>query len=161
MREFMHENSRANGIFPFQRFSNFVDIVVLASGLWGNFLFFFFLKKQFSNVYFSAKETEHEHGRGIEKGRQRIRSRLRAVSCQHRARYGVWTHKLRDHDLSSSRTLNQLSHPGAPREFFKVMEMFYISRAVMFIWVYGFVKIHWTYTQYVYVSLYIYHTPIN
>ena len=59
-------------------------------------------------------ETECEWVRGREKGRHRIQSRLQAPSCQHRARRGARTHGLWDHDLSWSRTLNRLSHPGAP-----------------------------------------------
>ena len=69
---------------------------------------FFF---NFFNVYLFL--IEHEWGRGRERGRPRIRSRLQALSCQHRARRGARTHRLRDHDLSRSRTLNRLSHPGA------------------------------------------------
>ena len=42
---------------------------------------------------------------------------LQALSCQHRARHGAWTHDLQNHDLSRSRTLNPLSHPGAPAHF--------------------------------------------
>ena len=61
------------------------------------------------------RETEHEQGRGRERGRPRIRSRLQAPSCQHRARHGARSHKPWDGDLSWSRTLNWLSHPGAPR----------------------------------------------
>ena len=53
-----------------------------------------------------------------EGGRHRIWSRLQALSCQHRAPCGAWTHELRDHDLSRSRTLNRLSHPGAPSYLF-------------------------------------------
>ena len=55
-----------------------------------------------------------EWRRGTERGRHRIQSRLQALSCQHRDRRGAQTHKLQDHDLSQSRTLNQLSHPGTP-----------------------------------------------
>ena len=51
--------------------------------------------------------------RGREREADRIRSRLQALSCQHRARRGARAHRLRDHDLSQSRMLNQLSHPGA------------------------------------------------
>ena len=53
-----------------------------------------------------------------QRGRHRIRSRLRAPSCRHRARCGAWTHKLWDHDLNRSRMLNRLSHPGAPKNHF-------------------------------------------
>ena len=51
----------------------------------------------------------------IERGRHRIRSRFQALSCQHRARHGAQTHEPWDHDLSRSRKLNRLSHPGTPR----------------------------------------------
>ena len=34
-------------------------------------------------------ETEDEQGRGKETGRHRIRSRLQALSCQHRAQRGL------------------------------------------------------------------------
>ena len=50
-----------------------------------------------------------------ERGRDRIWSRLQALSRQHRARCGTQTHELWDHDLSRSWMLNQLSHPGTPR----------------------------------------------
>ena len=60
------------------------------------------------------REKVHKQGRSRERGRHRIRSWLQALSCQHRAEHGARTQEERDHDLSSSRTLNQLSHPGAP-----------------------------------------------
>ena len=56
-----------------------------------------------------------EKGRGRERGRYRIGSRLQALSHQPRARWGARTRRLRDRDLSWSRTLNRLNHPGAPR----------------------------------------------
>ena len=68
----------------------------------------------FFNVYLLLRDTEREQGRGRERGRHRIWSRLQVLSSQHRAWCGARTHKLRDHDLSWSRSLNQLSHPGAP-----------------------------------------------
>ena len=49
-----------------------------------------------------------------EGGRHRIRSRLQAPSCQHRARRGARIHGPQDYDLSQSRMLNRLSHPGVP-----------------------------------------------
>ena len=58
--------------------------------------------------------TEHECGRGRERGRHRIWSRFQALSCQHRAQHGARTHGLWDHDLSQSWMLNRLSYPGAP-----------------------------------------------
>ena len=63
------------------------------------------------------RETEHEQGRDRERGKHRIKSRLQALSCQHRAWCRARTHKLWDCDLSQSWTLNQLSHPRAPLMF--------------------------------------------
>ena len=79
-------------------------------------ILFIYLKKNFFNVYFIF-ETERDRawtGRGRERGRHRIWNRLQALSHQPRARRGAQTHRLRDHDLSGSRPLNRLSHPGAP-----------------------------------------------
>ena len=76
-----------------------------------------FFYKSFFNVLFifeRERETECEQVSGRERGRHRIRSRLVAPSCQHRARYGAWTHELWEHDLSQSWMLNRLSHPGTP-----------------------------------------------
>ena len=53
-------------------------------------------------------------GRVTERGGHRIQSRLQAPSCQPRAQCGAQTHGLPDHDLSRSRTLSRLSHPGDP-----------------------------------------------
>ena len=64
------------------------------------------------------RETEHEQRRGRERGRHRIWSRLQALSYQHRVRHGAQTPEPWDHDLSRSRSLNRLSHPGAPVKFF-------------------------------------------
>ena len=71
-------------------------------------------------LFILETETEHEQGKGRERerGRHGIRSRLRAPSCQHRAWRGARTHEPRDHDLSRSRTLKWLSHPGTPRRSF-------------------------------------------
>ena len=64
------------------------------------------------------RETERDRawmGEGQrERGRHRIQNRLQALSCQHRAWRGARTHESWDHGLSWSRTLNRLSHPGAP-----------------------------------------------
>ena len=65
-------------------------------------------------IYFWERETEREQGRSRERRRHRIQSRLQALSCQHRAQLGAQTHKLWDHDLTCSRMLNWLSHPGSP-----------------------------------------------
>ena len=53
---------------------------------WGVY-FFLFKKKFFFNVYLflGQRETEHERGRGRERGRHRIGNRLQALSHQPRA----------------------------------------------------------------------------
>ena len=66
------------------------------------------------------RETEHEQGRGRERGRHRIGNRLQAPSSLHRAGYQARTPGVWDHDLSRSRTLNRLSHPGAPIYLFLI-----------------------------------------
>ena len=58
------------------------------------------------------RERKRERAGG---GADRIRNRLQALSCQHRAWCGAQTHKPWDHDLSQSQMLNRLSHPGALR----------------------------------------------
>ena len=65
------------------------------------FLCFFFLIF-FSNVYLflGQRDTEHERGRGRERGRHRIGNRLQALSHQPRARRGAQTHGPRDRDLA-------------------------------------------------------------
>lgn len=79
------------------------------------FEYFNLFKKHFLTVF--KRERVCEQGRGRERGRLRIRSRLQALSCQHRAWCRAWTHEPWDHDLSRSCMLNQLSHPGTPRVF--------------------------------------------
>ena len=79
-------------------------------------------------IYFwgREKETEHKQGRGSERGRHRIQSRLQAPSHQYRARSRVRTHEPWDHELSQSLTLNRLSHQGAPTFFFfKFIDLFW------------------------------------
>ena len=71
--------------------------------------------KKFFNVYFWERGRQSmSAGRGRERAKHRIRSRLQTLSCEHRARCGSQTHRLQDHDLNQSRMLNWLSHPGAP-----------------------------------------------
>ena len=79
---------------------------------WGSLSIFF-------NVYWFLREREREcvSGEGAEKETQNPKpapsSELSAQSPR-----GARTHGPRDHDLSRSRTLNQLSHPGAPVVYF-------------------------------------------
>ena len=69
----------------------------------------------FLNVCLFLRERKRQSvsGGGEERG-DRIWNRLQALSCQHRAQCGARTHEPWDHDLSRSRTLNRLSHTGAP-----------------------------------------------
>ena len=68
-------------------------------------MFIFFLRERQTDI---AREGQRE------RRRHRIWSRLQALSCQHRAQCGAWTHELWDHDLRWRQTLNQLSHSGTP-----------------------------------------------
>ena len=82
------------------------------------FIFLFIFERE------RERERERESERAWvgeeqrERGRHRERGSLQALSCQDRAWRGAWTHELRDHDLSPSRMLNQLSHPGTPHVYF-------------------------------------------
>ena len=68
-------------------------------------------------IYFWEREGERwsANGEGVERQgdtESEAGSRLWAVRTESGCR--AWTHETRDHDLSWSRTLNCLSHPGAP-----------------------------------------------
>ena len=62
------------------------------------------------------RQRQSVSGGGSEREGDRIWSRFQALRCLHRAQHGAWTHKPWDHDLSQSRMLHWLSHPGAPRK---------------------------------------------
>ena len=72
------------------------------------------LFKIFFNVYFWERERQSASRGGAEREGETVWSKLQALSCQHRAQHGAWTHKLWDHELSGSQEPNRLSHPGAP-----------------------------------------------
>ena len=99
-------NNRADFSLPL---SNFATPLRILNWLHLVSMYFYFL-----NVCLFLRETECERGRGRERGRHRIGSRLWALSCQYRARCRSRTHEPWDHDLSQIWTLNRLSHPGAP-----------------------------------------------
>ena len=101
------------GVFTLPRNTKRNDSYHVLTALLGTCVVVFFFNYLMFLFIFET-EREHEQGRGRERGRHRIRSRLRALSRQHRTRRGARIHELRDHDLSQSWTLNQLSHPGAP-----------------------------------------------
>ena len=85
-----------------------VCTVVKNLGEYGLRVFFFFcFFNFFSNVYLflGQRNTEHEQGRGKERGRHRIGNRVQALSHQPRARRGARTHGPRDHDLAEVRRL--------------------------------------------------------
>ena len=79
---------------------------------------FYLLKKIFLTFIHFWRDRQSMSGKGAERGRHRIQSRLQALSCQHRARRGARTHELWDHDLSRSWTLNRLSYPDTPLYLF-------------------------------------------
>ena len=67
------------------------------------------------NVYLFLKERQNVKGGGAERERDtesEAGSRLLAVHTG--PKHGAQTHKPRNHDLSQSQKLNQLSHPGTP-----------------------------------------------
>ena len=56
-----------------------------------NFEGFYLKKIKYLFNFLRDRETECKLGRGRERGRHRIRSRLQALSCQHRAQCGAQT----------------------------------------------------------------------
>ena len=94
-------------------------------------------RKKFFNVYSWERDRHSVSGEGQrEGGRHRIPRKLQALSWHLRSLCRVQTHRLRDHDLSQSRTLNQLSHPGAhnKRKFLKDADLVYQIRRCFFKW---------------------------
>ena len=86
--------------------------VLIVSHKENNSFFFFLLF--FKNFYVKEGKTECEQGRGRERGRQRIWSRLQALSRQHRPWCRPNPQTARSWP-SWSQMLNRLSHPGAPK----------------------------------------------
>ena len=77
--------------------------------------YFFFIFFQRFYLFLGQRETEHERGRGRERGRHRIGNRLQALSHQPRARCGARTPGPRDRDLAeigrSTDCATQAPHP--------------------------------------------------
>ena len=99
---------------------SFIFLCTLLNARWHRVLLLIFLicmsvSYFFIFMFILERWTEHEWGRGRERGRHRIWSRLQVPSCQHRAWCGAWTHELWDHDLSRSWMPNPVSHSGAPK----------------------------------------------
>ena len=66
---------------------------------------------------FTLKERQRvSGGRGRDRETQNP-EQLQALRCQHRVRCGARTHEPEDRDLSRSRPLNRVSHPGASQIF--------------------------------------------
>ena len=87
--------------FRVLKFHHYINPLWSAKLFHNHYLFFF-------NVYLFLRER---WGHGVAKrGGQRIWSKLYVDS---RAWWRAWIHKLWDHDLSRSWTLNWLSHQGA------------------------------------------------
>ena len=64
------------------------------------FYIFFLIFFQRFYLFLGQRETEHERGRGRQRGTHRIGNRLQALSHQPRARRGARTHGQRDRDLA-------------------------------------------------------------
>ena len=70
-------------------------------------------------IYFWETMSAHTYMRVGEEQREREAEDLKCtLHWQQRAWCRAWTHKLWDHCLSQSRTLNPLCHPGAPKIHF-------------------------------------------
>ena len=85
------------------------------------YLFIYLFKKNFFfNVYLflGQRETEHERGRGRERGRHRIGNRLQALSHKPRARHGARIHRPQDHDLAEVGRLTDCATQAPPYVFF-------------------------------------------
>ena len=72
-------------------------------------------------LFLIDRERQSTSGGGAEREEDRIRSRLQALSCQHRAWCGVRTHEWWDSDLSPSQTLTRWSEP--PRHSHKFVPL--------------------------------------
>ena len=69
----------------------------------------------FTFIYFWETERQSTIGGGAEREKETQNPKQAPGSgCQRRARHGARTHKPWYHDLSQSRMLKQLSHPGTP-----------------------------------------------
>ena len=65
-------------------------------------------------IYFEREREKYEWGKGREKGRQRIPSRLRAVSTEPNAGLNLMNREIMTWAEIKSQMPNWLSHQGAP-----------------------------------------------
>ena len=91
-------------------------MIILFSFICCVFLNFF---STFFILFLGQRETEHERGRGRERGRHRIGNRLQAPSHQPGARRGAPTHGPRDCDLAEVGRLTDCA-TQAPHRFNQV-----------------------------------------
>ena len=98
---------------------SFCSCPVLVFKSWPTWAFLFFFYYFFHFYMYLFLRDRAQVGEGQRK--RETQNRKQAPGCEpsaHRARRGARTHGPRDRDLSRSRTLNRLRHPGAPRLFF-------------------------------------------
>ena len=76
------------------------------------YVYLFYLKN-FMFIYFweTGKKKDKSWAGEEQREGDRIRSRLQALSCQHRSQHRAGTHQLWDHDLNWSRLTNPPRHP--------------------------------------------------
>ena len=92
-----------------------------------SFLFFKYIFLMFIFDGERERKRQSTSGEGIDREGDRVRSRLQALICQHRAQHRAQTHEPWDHYLSQSQVLNRLSHPGTPGIYFQVRLMCHTS----------------------------------
>ena len=85
-----------------------------------SYFFLFSFKKMF--IYFWERQKESKWGRGRERGRQRIPSRLRAVCTEPIVGLKHTGCKIMIWAKTKSQMLNWLKHPGAPILYFFLVD---------------------------------------
>ena len=80
------------------------------------FLFNFLTESFFFQYIFILGRVQVGEGQ-----RERDRESEAGSAMTSQARCGAWTHKPRCHDLSRSRMLNKLNHPGVPEQILEVL----------------------------------------
>ena len=83
-------------------------------------------------LFLGQRETEHERGRGRERGRHRIGNRLQAPSQQPRARRGARTRGPRDRDLAEVGRLTDCATQAPLPLFFLNGFFHFLSRYVIY-----------------------------
>ena len=89
-------------------------LVTSRVSIWYFFFFKFFFLFCFKFIYFERERKRAQAGQGLERGRQRIPSRLRAVRTGPKAGLDLTNHESMTWTEIKSQMLNQLSHPDSP-----------------------------------------------